>query len=176
MRLIIVNGYARAGKDTFINICRDIIGDKYSMKISIIDPVKDIAKYCGWDGRKTDKTRKFLCDLKDLLSEWGDVPFMKICTKIDEFQWDMEHYGVSDKAYVFVIMREKCDADRLVERYKCECTNIYKVFINGGEHNASNRADMGVVNEGFDFTINNDSSISDLEKKAKNFIDTIKGD
>ena len=176
MKLIIVNGYAKAGKDTFIDLCRNIIGDKYSMKISIIDSVKDIARYCGWDGRKTDESRKFLCDLKDLLSEWHDVPFMKICTKIDEFQWDMEHYDVSNKAYVFVIMREKCDADRLVARYKCECTNIYKVFINGGERNTPNRADMGVVNEGFDFTINNDSSISDLEKKAKNFIDTIKGD
>lgn len=173
MKLIIVNGYAKAGKDTFIDLCRDIIGKKYSMKISVIDSVKDVARFCGWNGRKTDKSRKFLCDLKDILTEWNDVPFNKICTKIDEFCREMEYYGVSSSAYIFVIMREQEDTKRLIEKYK-ESTKIYKVFINGGEHNTSNRADMNIVNNGYDVTIDNDSDMSSFEKKAKNFIDSIK--
>lgn len=176
MKLIIVNGYAKSGKDTFIDLCRDIVGKKYSMKISVIDPVKDIAKYCGWNGRKTDKSRKFLCDLKDLLTEWGDIPFKRICTKIDEFSRDMEYYGVSGESFVFVIMREKEDTDRLVSEYKDKCTKIYKVFIEGGEQNTSNRADLNVVNSGYDITIENKSDLKELDRKAKKFIDSIKGE
>ena len=52
------------------------------LNVSTVDKVKEIAAECGWDGVKSPKNRKFLSDLKDLLTEWGDVPYKDIERKL----------------------------------------------------------------------------------------------
>lgn len=64
--IFVINGPARTGKDTFVNIYReerkkDLV---YTYNISTVDFVKTIAKECGWDGTKDEKNRKFLSNLK----------------------------------------------------------------------------------------------------------------
>ena len=46
---------ARSGKDTFAEYLNDFVP---TLKYSSIDKVKDIAKQCGWDGTKNEKSRK----------------------------------------------------------------------------------------------------------------------
>lgn len=74
MKVYIINGHSRAGKDTFVDLIKDIYNDKYpkeeyrlnSMKrivpiinidnISTIDPIKNIMRtYCNWNGQKKIK-------------------------------------------------------------------------------------------------------------------------
>ena len=62
MKVIIINGAAGSGKDTFANMCIDNNNGAGAI-ISMADAAKDVAKFCGWDGEKTPKNRKFLSNL-----------------------------------------------------------------------------------------------------------------
>ena len=78
VKVIICNGRPGVGKTTFQEMCQIYAREEWENKIrvditSTVDFVKDIAKQCGWDGTKDLKNRKFLSDLKDLLTEWNDV-------------------------------------------------------------------------------------------------------
>ena len=77
IRVVAVNGMPRCGKDTFIDLCIEKLGNR-GRKTSSIDFVKKIAFYCGWRGEKNQKNRKFLSDMKDILTEWGDIPYKEI--------------------------------------------------------------------------------------------------
>ena len=78
---------ARSGKDTFAEYLNDFVP---TLKYSSIDKVKDIAKQCGWDGTKNEKSRKFLSDLKILTSKFNNMPFRAIKTTVDQFKEDKE--------------------------------------------------------------------------------------
>ena len=77
VNVVIVNGFPRSGKDTFVNFCKEKLG-AFGVSVSTVDFVKYLAAQSGWDGSKTPENRKFLSDLKDLLTEWNDVPWKKV--------------------------------------------------------------------------------------------------
>lgn len=81
-RIFITNGMACSGKDTFANMLNDIVP---TMKISSIDYIKQVARHCGWDGEKDEKSRKFLCDLKNLTTEYNDLAFRIITSRVLHF-------------------------------------------------------------------------------------------
>ena len=91
MKVFVINGAPGSGKTTF----EKFIQEEYSdcAIISTVDYVKTVAKYVGWDGTKTLKNRKFLSDLKDLLTEWEDIPFISTVEKCKEYDY-IEHYLV----------------------------------------------------------------------------------
>ena len=66
MEIIVINGYPESGKDTFVNLCKNIVGESFVKNISTVDFVKEVAMLCGWDGTKTPKNRKFLSDLNHI--------------------------------------------------------------------------------------------------------------
>ena len=76
-KLVIINGMPMSGKSQFVEYCLKILDD-YGAEISTVDFVKELAQEAGWDGVKRPKDRKFLSDLKDLLTEWGNIPYKKI--------------------------------------------------------------------------------------------------
>ena len=80
--VIIVNGKPRAGKDTFAQLLNQY---ENVYKISSIDKIKQIAIDCGWSGKKTEKDRKFLSDLKMLVSDYSDVIFDGMLEKVMDF-------------------------------------------------------------------------------------------
>ena len=63
MRVVIINGIGGSGKDTFVVMCKDVLGANRVLNISTVDFVKEVAKFCGWDGSKQPEDRKFLSDL-----------------------------------------------------------------------------------------------------------------
>ena len=54
-KIIVINGAATSGKDTFVKQC-SMLNPKV-MHTSMISKVKDIAIYCGWNGEKTENMR-----------------------------------------------------------------------------------------------------------------------
>lgn len=173
MEIIVVNGYPESGKDTFVHFCRDIVGEDYCKNISTVDFVKDVATLCGWDGTKTPKNRKFLSDIKDLLTEWNDVPFQKVKKEIDFFRRNLEFYGVDKHGIVFIHCREPEE----IERFEKEL-NAKSVFIDREESKKeqSNHADSKVENHSYTYKIDNNEDLEHLREGAETFIKILRGE
>ena len=106
MNIFVVNGFPQSDKDTFVNFCLDEL-TCWGKSASTVDFVKEIAVLCGWNGQKTPKDRKFLSDLKDLLTDWGNVPYNKIIREKTVFEYSFNGFGIDpDKAFFFIYCRE----------------------------------------------------------------------
>lgn len=157
--IFITNGMARSGKDTFAALMNEFVPTK---KYSSIDYIKEIAKLCDWDGRKDEKSRKFLSDLKVLTSQYNDLPFKKIQEEIEKFNNDDVH------KILLIDIREPREIEKLCKMNKSIRTILIK--RNAVKNITSNMADAGVFNYDYDFVIENNSSISDLKKKVADFL------
>lgn len=170
MKVVIINGAPRAGKDTFVGLCQKHI--LWCANISTVDFVKQVARYCGWNGEKTPEDRAFLSDLKDLLTRWNDVPYQQVKREIAlrEAECDCQDFSTEDLV-IFVHCREPEEIARFVADYNAITLFISRPDMDGGP--VSNHADAEVVNYDYDYTIVNDGTISRLEDKALDFIHTI---
>lgn len=168
MQLIIVNGYPQSGKDSFVDLCLSELG-YYGRKCSTVDTVKEMAKIAGWDGKKSPEHRKFLSDLKDLVSEWGDVPFKYVKKQINSFKSFFNSYGMSDdKAALFVISREPDE----IQRFKDELGAVTVCVRRKEAENAaiSNHADANVLDYEYDYYIDNNKDLAHLQNAARVFL------
>ena len=166
MILIITNGRPRSGKDTAQHFAIEYGKEKVSKfeKISIIDYVKEKAAVFGWDGGKTESDRKFLSDLKDILTEWKNLPLEILRERIEA----AEQRGVE---LLFIDAREPDDIDKIKEfgwetyTVLIENTNVPLI--------TSNHADAEVYNYSYDYIIENNSTLDELKKTVENFINLI---
>lgn len=188
IKVIIINGYAGVGKSTFVKYCK-IKGDfgRYPYKqerpnlyntrvleFSAIDPIKEIATGIGWDGQKNPKDRKFLSDLKDLLTDYNDFPFKQtigdIRTTIDFFKLFLPEY---DDCNVIIFIH--CREPKEIERFKNEL-GARSLIIRRHESEVVeqiNHADNGVFDAVYDYTIFNEGSLVELEDAANEFIEQL---
>ena len=162
---------SRAGKDTFVNSCKK--HTYWCLNVSTVDFVKEIAAECGWDGTKTPKNREFLSNLKDLLTEWNDVPYKKVLREIELFKTRMEchNFNSQKEGIVFIHCREPKEIERLVKDLGAYSLLIRRPVIENIEQ--SNHADAEVFDYEYDMTIYNDGSFEDLDKKACDFLQTL---
>ena len=167
MKYFIINGRPRSGKDTFVNFCLEELG-AFGKLISTVDFVKKIATECGWDGTKDLKNRKFLSDLKDLLTNWGDVPYKKTLQEIDMFKFDLDYWDVFDKGVVFIMCREPKEIERFERELNAKSVLIRRASVEFEQQ--SNHADSEVLNHKYDYIIENNGTIDELKEKAKEFL------
>ena len=167
MKYFIINGRPRSGKDTFVNFCLEELG-AFGKLISTVDFVKKIATECGWDGTKDLKNRKFLSDLKDLLTNWGDIPYKKTLQEIDMFKFDLDYWDVSDKGVVFIMCREPKEIERFERELNAKSVLIWRASVEFEQQ--SNHADSEVLNHKYDYIIENNGTIDELKEKAKGFL------
>ncbi len=166
MKIFIVNGKSGAGKTTFEHLVAEHGGTNNIVIYSTITPVKIIANSFGWDGTKTSKDRKMLSDLKDLLTEWNDIPYKRVCEVI-------EHSKIHNKEAIFIDCREPEEIARFVKDFGA--TTIY---VDRKDHvgETNNHADANVENYNYDIVIYNDDGLAELFNKAKDFYEReIKG-
>ena len=157
--IFITNGMARSGKDTFAALMNELVPTK---KYSSIDYIKYIAKLCGWNGQKDEKSRKFLSDLKVLTSQFNDLSFNEIQEEIKKFNND-NIYKV-----LLVDIREPQEIERL-----CETNNSIKTILirrDSVKNITSNMADAGVFNYNYDFVIENNGTIDELKSNVEKFV------
>lgn len=171
MKVVVINGMPRSGKDTFVNFCLDELGE-YGHAFSTVDFVKEVAKNCGWNGQKTPKDRKFLSGLKDLLTEWNDVPYQQIRSEIAKIYLIAEQYGLNhNKFVIFIHCREPEEIQRFVDEYQAITVLMRRGEVENNEQ--SNHADDEVFNFNYDVTVHNEYSLESLKLAANVFLENL---
>lgn len=158
--VFIINGKPRAGKDTFAEIL-----NRYMKvyKYSSVTKVKEIATLCGWDGKKDERDRKFLSDLKMLTTEYSDLSHNDVLEEIKKYR-----SGEIEADVFLVDIREPEEIDRLAKE-----VDAITVFIenNNVPNITSNESDANVENYEYDFRIQNNGTLEDFEESIKLFME-----
>ena len=160
--VIIINGTGGSGKDTFVKFC-----SKFAKvtNISSVDKVKEAANILvGWNGEKDEKSRKLLVDLKKLSIDYNDAPTNYIKDEYEQFK-------ISENEYLFIHIREIEEIEktkRLLKAKTLLITNPRVALI------TSNNYDGKVYKYTYDYIIENDGSLEELEEKARKFMQECK--
>lgn len=114
--------------------------------------------------------RKFLSDLKDLLTEWNDIPFKDIQKKVYETTEDWDYYGIDSKrCAIFIMCREPEEIKKIVERLDARTILVRRGSAECEE--VSNHADAEILDYKYDIEIENNGSLKDLAFEALKFIE-----
>jgi hypothetical protein len=161
--MLILNGSGGSGKDTFAMLC-----NKYTpfcvRHCSTVEPIKAAASMLGWNHQKDEKSRKFLSDLKDLCTAAFDTSFNYIKEEYENAQDD-------DIEYLFVDSREPEEIKRFVEQFGAR--TIYVDATARIPAITTNHADANVANYNYDYYINNNGTLEDLQAIAKDFMNKL---
>jgi dephospho-CoA kinase len=154
--MVVINGSGGCGKDTFVNFCRE--NKEYAiLNRSTVDPIKEAATILGWNGDKTDESRKFLSDLKDLATKYSDCSFSYIAEEFNTYKY-------VSKAIMFVHCREPEEIQRFVEVFGAKT-----VLIDSSARKPiilTNHADAKVYDYHYDYVVYNNSNLEALKEKA----------
>jgi len=168
--IYIVNGAPGSGKDTFCSKVIDITTPNYGIILSTVDLVKEIAKDLGWNGEKTPKDRKFLSDLKDILTEWDDIPIKDTERRINDFLYHIRYHGLDEKEVaIFIMCREPKEIDKMCKRLGAKSLIVRRTDAENSKK--SNHADEEVLEYQYDIEIDNNGTLLDLTYKALEFVE-----
>lgn len=193
--VVLINGPAGAGKDTFIEMAKLVARMKYDDEhftiidsISAVDPIKDVARKLGWNGVKDETGRAALSDLKDYADSHFKTSMKYIFDNIDSKRADgyvrlaseplIKSEAVPEvKAYItFVCVRESKDAKAIIEHYDDTDVEVFGVYITRDDITkvSSNHADIEAQvwdRECFPFLIRNVGTYGNLLDVAEMFLD-----
>lgn len=164
MKVFILNGVARSGKNSFVKFFEETDKNNIVIDISTIDPIVDAMETLGIEYEKTDKWRKFASDLKDMCTKTFDVSFKYVIETIHDysiFKFD---------TFLFVHCREPHEIERLkiaINEMDIDCETILIIRENY-DHVPDNHADQNVNNYEYDHVISADK-LDELKEKATKF-------
>lgn len=158
-RIVILNGMGAVGKGEFASFVSQYIP---TYKYSIIDLPKKAATLLGWDGGKTEKDRKFLSDIMDLSTEYNDSPWRDVVSVVTDFLTEKNTAKV-----LMVDMRDPKDIKRAKETFGATTVLIRNP---NAKTIVGNHADVEVENYKYDYIIENDGTLGQLETMAKIFV------
>ena len=165
IKLFILSGKARSGKDTVANIIKEYYKDKKTISISFGHYIKDYAKRVSdWDGSEEKKPRELLQNLgiELIKNKIDDQLFIKrVLEDIEVFSYFYDVIIVDD-------VRLLDEITALKNKYKnlISIRVIRKNHDNGlTEHEKNHLTEIDLDNYlGFDYIINNNSV--DLKEKV----------
>lgn len=167
-KVIVLNGVAQCGKDTFADGIKTRSlenGYGYSL-LSTVDLVKNMLELAGIDRhRKSDKDRKLMSDLKDLLTEHSNIPFKDVARQINNLE-------IPNIKSIFIVMcREPKEIQKFKDYYGDNCVTI--IVNRNATKVPNNHADQGVEGFEYDIRVSNNGSIQNLHDVAYHICDTI---
>jgi len=168
-KLIVVNGIAEHGKDSFVKYARrKFKGLTYNH--STVSTVKKAAKLFGADEdiHKGDAERRLWSDMKDAYTRYCDGPFREIINRVDE----IDSLFPDDPALVFAHVREPEEIQKLKNHFKERCLTLV-VTRDENTHIPDNHADQCVLDFEYDFQIKNNGTLQNLKCCARSFIQNL---
>ena len=182
--VVIVNGTARSGKDTFVDICEKTYSDEgyypACVRLSSVDlcykAINDVLlkndtrqEVKAAIDTKSDAWRQFMHELKMSWSKFCNGPTQYIINQLNQ-------YTESDNtpAFVFMFLREPSEIKTLVDALKICGYLTLTVFITGNVKNTfwENECDKNVVSDAYpyDVLINNLSDLDEYRSKCRKFM------
>ena len=160
--IFIINGSGGRGKDTFIECCSKHVK---VFNISSVDKVKEACTILGYDeNRKNEEDRRFLNEVKFLSIKYSNHPYNYVLDMVTLFK-------KSDDDIMFIHIREPEEINAIKSTFYCQTILINNINV---EIITSNTADANVNNYNYDFVINNNGTLTDLERISKEFIKKLK--
>ena len=183
INVVIINGSGGSGKSTFCNMCCDYAISKYhsiAHELSTVEWVKDVAKFCGWNGAKEEKDRAFLHAIKMVLEDWNNSPNTTVTDKIAEYYYNTKkHLDYVNNFLFFVNIREKDSMDKFVaalaQKNLPEEIKLLKLLVinNNVPLVNGNDGDKNVFEINYDCVIKNNQGLEELRYQARRFVDDI---
>lgn len=173
MEIVIINGTPGSGKDQFVKEVQNLLGDFRCYNYSTVDFVKFVAVCAGWKEEKSPRNRKFLSDLKKLLTYWDDVPFKKTIREIEDCYRYAHSHNCVDESVMFIHCREPEEIERFVN--ECGARTLLVKRAAADEIEQSNSSDANVGDYAYDVIVENDGTIEDLGDAARTYIEKILG-
>ena len=176
--IIPVNGKPGVGKDTVCDYIRiGLVRSSIPIRVhtySLVDPIKDIARECGWSGNKRPKDRDGLAQLKFILGSWLDYPFTEFINFVSKKTYVEPNVTEPVPYVIFVHAREYPDILRIFEAFGSRVPFV--LWVDAGDRvkfdeNISNGADNFVdedkellLHSGFDIiTVDNSGDYKDID-------------
>lgn len=175
MKVIVINGGAEVGKDKFVSFFKEISDKELRVKnLSSIDRVKQIAEICfGWNGKKDDKSRRLLSEIKRVWTEYNDGPFDIIILQIEtDIKWSKNKGKDLSKNIYFLHVREPQEISKIKKHYGYDCLTL--LIKKDVEFIPDNHADQSVEKYDYDYIVDNNKSEKELKKRAEEFLKYIK--
>lgn len=183
VKVFIINGMGTAGKDEFakaVNVAMmkatgfpDNEKHSYLIKLSSVDYPKQVCKYCGWYGGKTEKDRKFISDINLALEEWNNSPLQTVLDKIEfSINNTKDREDCEQAKYFFVDIREPYRIDKFKNMCKQLNYQVFTVFIRrpGIPQITSNVADAFTLKPyDYDYYLDNDGTLEEWYEKSAKF-------
>lgn len=156
--LVIINGQGTAGKDSFVLCCNNIIP---VANISSIDCIKERAAEFGCTG-KSMEDRWFLHELKVISTKYNDYSFRNVAARMRDALEEI----------IFVHIREIDEINRYINTYSDNYRVITLLIRQDKLKDVvyGNVADDEVMNFKYDFVIDNDGDVDELQKHAGIFL------
>ena len=166
MRIFIINGMARSGKDTFINFVREEV-ESMGMTfetVSSVDSIKEIATEFGYDDtRKDDNDRTFLSDFKQLVNKHYNFTIHNLSNIIQD----------SDADVMFIQIREGSEIDEMKSLFDLKTVFGFNTNITSKPTNKSDRGTEDINPFDYDYVFDNSGTLDDLSEKASIFVSDI---
>lgn len=166
--IIVMNGVGGVGKDT---LCELAARHFRTVNISSIDPIKQLATQCGWQGEKDNRARRFLSDLKRLCVEYNDYPTAWLMTRYQAFL-------AGDAEILFVHIREPEEIEKFVRATGGRARTL---LVRGGARFPlgtlpyGNASDDGVENYRYDLYFENGGTLEEAERGFVSLLSSVLG-
>lgn len=160
--VVIINGPGGSGKDTFIEICRELLAPRQIPvhSFSAVDQVKEWAKVMGWDGAKDEAGRKLLYDIKMASARYNNGPTKYLLKSVKGIETGL----------IFLHIREPQEIAKLA----AQLPQVLKLHImREGAAVLANGADNVTLESSYDYYIDNNGTLDDLQFRAQQFLSTL---
>lgn len=182
-RVVIINGVAESGKDTFVEYVSQYcqMDDSANvLNLSSVGPIKDMLMGFGWNGNKVLKIRDCISSIKDIWINANNGPTMYLFNNIMQFH--INHHDEDN--IVFCHIREKAEINKLsnvLSGMDILGIEYIIIYIRRKQDNISNRINKDVITTNdadpfyYDIIIDNDKGLEYLKEVAEDFTDELLG-
>lgn len=176
--IVVVNGYARSGKDTVVSFLMGLCSERdvHAASFSSIDPVFSMLVKAGIRmnrHRLSDADRDLLAEVGTAVEKHSFFRTEKVVRRAYYLGRDAEAAG--EDAILFVFMREPENIERVRARAASEGFEFRTLLVErpNVRRVTSNAADMAVEGMKYDLKIVNDGSLDDLQDRCVHLIHEI---